>query len=146
MATQKRATNRRKSQRTPFGVPRKKLSVDGYHIPGYTLRFINDTDNRILDAVEGGYQHVSKDEIPNVGDKNVANVEGLGTVVCRRVGVKENGSAMYAYLMKIEEDIYNEDQQMKEEVLTNKEDSLMGGTDIENSYVPRGANHGITRD
>ena len=146
MAQAKRATSKRQSQRTPFGVPKSKLTINGATIPGYVLRWVNDTDNRILEAQEGGYSHVHKDEVPNIGDKNVVSVEGLGSVVCRVVGSDGRGNPMYAYLMKIDEELYREDQELKEELLTGKETELMQGSDIEGSYVPRGANHGITRE
>lgn len=146
MTQTKRHVKKRKQERTPFGVPRYKLTLNGYHIPGYKMRWVNDVDDQIFAATEGGYEHVSKDEVPNIGDRNVVSVEGIGSVVSKRVGAKENGEPMYAYLMKIEKELYDEDQELKEEQLTGREGDLMGGEDIENAYVPKGANHGITRD
>ena len=146
MAQTKRATSKRKNQRTPFGVPRSKLTINGAKIPGYMLRWINDQDNRILEAYEGGYEHVTKDEIPNIGDKNVVDMGDLGTVVSRVVGNHASGEPMRAYLMKIDQELYEEDQRLKEELMTDVEDYHIGGEGVENSYVPRGAQHGITRD
>jgi len=144
--TQTKRQSKRKSSRQPFGVPKSKLTINGAKIPGFTLRWINDQDNRILEAQEGGYQHVKKDEVPNIGDKNVVDMGDLGSVVSRVVGTLPGGGPMRAYLMKIEEDLYKEDQQLKREYETSVEDNLMGGEGVEKAYVPSGAQHGITRD
>jgi hypothetical protein len=70
-------------------------------IPGYHLHWVNDTAGRVAEAQQGGYVFVEPKE---VGDPSKE------TQIKRIVGAQEDGSALYAYLMKIEEEFYAEDQ------------------------------------
>lgn len=92
----------KREARVPFGVARSKLSVE-MELEGYHLHWVNDTPGRIHDAQRGGYAFVKPSEI---------GIEGTDTQVKRLVGTNEDGSSLYAYLMKIELQYYEEDQKV----------------------------------
>lgn len=121
----------RKRTRQPFGVPRLKLSVP-FEIPGYHLHWINDTTGRIQEALNGDYEFVDPKEV---------GVEGVdGRYQCL-VGTNEDGSAQIAYLMKIRQDWYDEDQKALSKVQDQFDDAIKQGkldsTPGDNRYVPR---------
>lgn len=89
-----------RAKRVPFGVSRTKLEVP-MHIEGYHLHWINDTAGRVIEAQNGGYTFVEPKEV---------GAPESGSQIKRLVGRNEDGSAMYAYLMKIEQRFYEEDQ------------------------------------
>lgn len=60
---------------------------------GYRRRWVNDTEDRVQMFIDGGYAHV-KDE--NGDDR-----------------VRRAGSGISAYLMEIDETLYNDDQESK---------------------------------
>lgn len=91
-----------RTSRVPFGVPRTKLDVP-MELPGKHLHWINDTPGRIMEAQRGGYEFVNPKEI-GIGDKE--------SKVKRLVGRNEDNTPMYAYLMKIDLDWYEEDQKV----------------------------------
>lgn len=97
--------NRAKKKRTPLGA-RNKLTFDGVE-KGYKYRFINDSDDRIKAAIEGGYEHVIADE--EAGDTRVAEASSMGSQVSKAVG---NNTT--AYLMRIPLEYYEEDQAAKQ--------------------------------
>lgn len=120
-----------RKQRIPFGVPRTKLSVSA-GIPGYHLHWINDVSGRIYGAQEGGYEYVAPKEV---------GAEGNETQVKRLVGTNEDGSPMFAYLMKIRQEWYEEDKAESQKVNDEIERAIKGGKLNEqsgdNRYVPR---------
>jgi hypothetical protein len=96
-----------KKERIPLGVPRKKL--DATPIPGYHLHWVNDYPGRVQEAIDGGYEFVHADET-KVNNFVTQGNSDLGTLVKRRVGVDEKGDGLFAYLMKIDEDLWMDDQ------------------------------------
>ena len=92
--------NRRKKNAT-FGGLNKKLDVDK-QIEGYHLHWLNDTPGRIAGALESGYEHVKEKEVFSYTDSE--------EFVKRHVGATDTGTSMVAYLMKIRQDWYEEDQ------------------------------------
>lgn len=90
----------KRDSRVPFGVARTKLEVP-MTIEGYHLHWVNDSAGRVMEAQRGGYTFVDPKEVGSPDE---------GSQVKRLVGKNEDGSAMYAYLMKIEEAFYREDQ------------------------------------
>ena len=86
--------------RKPFGTVEAKLAWPP--IPGYHLRWFNDTTGRIERAKEAGYEHVlGKD----------------GKPVTLTVGVAERGGAQGGFLMKIPDQFYDEDFARKQEAV-----------------------------
>lgn len=86
-----------------------KLKI-GHDIPGYHLHIINDTPGRIDAAIDNGYEFVSPDEVGGVGNNTVSrNTAVEGDKVRFLVGQLE-GQPLYAYLMKIKQEWWEEDQ------------------------------------
>lgn len=87
-----------------------KLKVDGT-IPGYHLHIMNDDRNRVEDALSGGYEFVAPTEIEGVSENVTSRNGDIGDSRVRfLVGTKDKGEPMYAYLMKIRTEWYEEDQ------------------------------------
>lgn len=131
-----------RKDRVPLGILRTKLRAD--QRDGYNRRWVNDKPGRLDDAVNAGYGFVAdpEDEL-RVGDGgDVAQIAGVGTVISRVVGTHEDGRPMRAYLMEIEKDLYDGDQEEKGRLLDEKEDSIRRGQDDkgrpgrEGRYVP----------
>ena len=94
-------------QRVPMSVPVQRLEVP--EIPGYHLHWINDYPGRVDAALDNGYEFVSAGEVGKTSF-NVGATEGQ---IKHSVGVQENGDPLYAYLMKIRQEWYDEDQSAK---------------------------------
>jgi hypothetical protein len=120
---------------------RTKLQVPA--IEGHKLRWINDVDGRPDRAIEGGYEFVMKDEVPKAigqGNLHQDNSDMNGRV--SRVVSKGKTTPIRAYLMKIRQEWYDEDQVAKEGVNRQIDEALRqgtpGGNAVENQYVPKG--------
>lgn len=105
-------------KRVPFGIPRAKLTVSN-QIQGFHLHWVNDEGGRIYQAQQGGYELVTPQE---VGD------ESTETSVKRLVGKQEDGSGLFAYLMKIRQDWYEEDQKASQEIQDQFDAAIKKGT------------------
>jgi hypothetical protein len=119
-----------RKSRKPFGVPRSKLSVEML-IPGYHMHWVNDTPGRIHEATSNDYEFVSPKEV---------GVEEKDSKIKRLVGTNEDGSAMYAYLMKIREEWYEEDQVESQKFQDSIDHQIRNGRieDTGGRYVPQG--------
>ncbi|MCX8125831.1 MAG: hypothetical protein N3E40_01625 [Dehalococcoidia bacterium] len=126
-------------ERVPLGIPRLKMQFP--ERPGYVRRIINDKPGRLEDAVAAGWQFVTY-ETPGYEDLSTATTAGLDSRVSRVVGVNDDGSPMRGYLMEIPEEIYNRDQELKEQFLRQKETGMRSGVDSygapgqDGRYVP----------
>lgn len=107
----------RRKERIPFGVPQSRLSVP-LQIPGYHLHFINDSPGRLQQAQLGGYTFVAPSEV---------GLGGTETQYRVLAGRNEDGSAMYAYLMKIEQEFYEEDQKLHQKTVDQFDDAIRRG-------------------
>jgi hypothetical protein len=107
----------------PFGTHEQKLSY--VPRPGYYRYWFNDVPNRIAQALEGGYTHV-------VGKD--------GKNVTRRVGIAQDGSALWAYLMEIQQEWYDEDMAAQQVEIEKVEAAMRRGAvpggNAEGQYVP----------
>ncbi len=119
-------TRRRKGS---FGGLNKKLAVD-HNIEGYHLHWLNDIPGRISGALEAGYEHVK--------EKEVYSYSKSEEFVTRHVGTTEKGDGMVAYLMKIRQDWYEEDQQDIQKQNDAFDEAIKRGTfeAPKNGYVP----------
>jgi len=141
MAKEKvKAERKGRKKRVPFGAHRTKLQVTD-EIPGYHLRWFNDQDGRIQRAEAGGYVHVTSDEVPMLGEG--ALHQGNTDVNSKVSKVVSRGEPVIrAYLMKIKQKYYDEDQQVKwakaDEVDQSMRSGQPGGNVVENQYVPKG--------
>ena len=97
-------------KRNVFNGTKQKLSVNR-QLPGFHLHIMNDTAGRIELAQENGYDFVSPEEVGGVANSVVSrNGDITGSKVRFLVGATEDGQPLYAYLMKIRQEWYDEDQ------------------------------------
>jgi hypothetical protein len=100
---------RAERKRNAFNATQAKLTVN-YDIPGYHLHIFNDEPGRIQTAIDGGYEFVTPAEVGGVKDSVTSGNTDLGDKVRFLVGSSEKGDGLYAYLMKIKQEWYDEDQ------------------------------------
>lgn len=133
MRNREEVTKEERTQRTPFGVPRRKMNIDAStmnRLNGRVPRWINDVENRISDAQSGGYEFVEGDV--RVGD--AATLADPDRRIKKQVGTNKNGSPRFAFLMAIKKEFYEEDQAKKEEHNMMVDNAIKGGN-------PTGLNH-----
>lgn len=127
-------------ERVPFGAQRSKLQVKD-KIKGYSLRWFNDIDGRIQRAEEGGYVFVQKNEVPRLGQGALHEDNSDVNSKVSKV-VSRGDPVIRAYLMKIKDSYYAEDQRSKEAVNAEIDKALRegtpGGNVVDNQYVPKG--------
>lgn len=104
--TRERAERPSRPSRTPINGTRNILKIKGQEA-GYMYRVVNDEGDRIAELESAGYELV-KDKSVQVGDRRVANPTQEGSPV--KVSV---GKGTQAYVMRIREDWYKEDQKAK---------------------------------
>lgn len=115
MATQdKTLTTKRTKRRTPIAGGRNVLTVQGKD-PDFVYRVVNDDGDRVSQFEDQGYEIV-KDSNIKVGDRRVANPSQSGSPV--EVSV---GGGKKAFVMRIQKDLYEEDQQAKQDYVNETE-------------------------
>lgn len=123
-------------RRGVFNGTTSKLSI-GRTIPGYHLHWINDYPGRITQALENGYEFVKPEEVNGtVGQNTDLSGEKLRHIV----GTDDSGNALYAYLMKIRQDWYDEDQAAIQHRNDIVDDAIRNGKNSQDTtgfYVPR---------
>lgn len=92
-------------QRTPVGT-RNILTVKNKD-PNYTYRVVNDEDDRIQQFKDAGYELVP-DDATSVGDRRASAASAIGSV--KEISV---GQGKKAFLMRIKNEWYQEDQARK---------------------------------
>lgn len=129
-------------ERGVFNGTTKKLSVMT-EIPGYQLRWFNDQDGRIEAAVgRAWWDFVTQEEIAlSDGNKVLERNSDVGNKVRMIVGTLDNGTPLYAYLLKIKKEWFEEDQQSSAKQIRDSEKEMVrnGGlnTDrIGEKYLP----------
>ena len=103
--------------------------------PNYHAHWMNDVPGRIETAVDNGYEFVTYAEVRSNG----VNYD-LGDKVKRLVGKSESGEPIYAYLMKIRMEWYEEDQGVIQDRLNGIDQAIRNGRptkDSEGFYTPR---------
>jgi hypothetical protein len=112
-------------------------------IEGFHLHWMNDERNRIDDALEAGYEFVKPEEVGGMSNNNVTsrNQELSKDKVRLLVGSTQEGP-LFAYLMKIRQDWYDEDQGSLHEKNDTVDAAIRGGktttgTSTDGFYVPR---------
>lgn len=105
------------NQSTPSGLPDgpmvrpdfsgRRLKLGARPIKGYHLCWINDTGTNVEENMAIGYTCVTRAEqgVPMLPGQTSDN---LGDSIRRPVGTQEDGSPMYAYLMKIPDLLFSE--------------------------------------
>lgn len=132
----------KRTRRAAFSGTESKMAVDKV-IPGFHLHWLNDYAGRIQQAVQGGYEFVTVGEIGGMVYSNVTDRNNdLGEKVRMSVGLDEKGGPLYAYLMKIPEDFYLEDQAALQARNDLVDEAIRRGkppgTKTEGFYIPEG--------
>lgn len=126
---------------------RRRASVGGHALklnapsrPGFSRRWVNDTDNRIADVGELGYDHVTDPSIQS---------SDTGSRISRLVGTKANGEPMRAYLMETPDELYAEGVAEKEAHNRQIDEAITAGVDSTGQIGPKSETYGhgsIKRD
>lgn len=112
-------------RRTPVG-QRNILTVSGKE-PGFQYRFVNDTADRIQEFLDNGWEKVPASDV-RVGDKRINSPTNVGTD-----SVASVGGGQKAYLLRIREDWYKEDQDAKQAQVDASE-ALMREKALDGNY------------
>jgi hypothetical protein len=118
---------KRKTVRASINGRRNKLTITGKE-PGFEYRIVNDSDDRILELQERGYEVVTHDA--SVGDKRVGIPKKEGSPIEISVG-----GGKKAYLMRIKKEWYDEDQAAKMSDIDATEDALKKTSDSDYGKV-----------
>ena len=106
-------TKPQQRKRVPVDIPHNPLEYperDGYH-----RHIFNDKPGRLERAMRGGYQFVTKDQIPGYMEPSLLSNKGeVDSRVSWVVGQEDNGTAIRGYLMEIPEADYQADQNIRE--------------------------------
>ena len=108
-------TNTR-AKRTPVG-QRNVLTVAGKE-PDFSYRIVNDTGDRIAQFLEAGYEFVDA-ATHRVGDKRVNSASPEGSKAQVSVGKGDK-----AFVMRIKNEWYEEDQKAKQKEIDRLEQSI----------------------
>ena len=133
----------RERVRNVFNATQAKLTVNK-QIPGYHLHIFNDEPGRIQTAIDGGWEFVTPDEVGGVKDSVTSGNTDLGDKVRFLVGTSEKGDGLYAYLMKIKEEWWQEDQAEIQKRNDRVDDAIRSGVNVasgtsaEGFYTPKG--------
>lgn len=104
-------------KRTPIN-GRNVLTVTGKE-PGYTYRVVNDVGDRIQQFLDAGYELVDGSAV-KVGDRRVDNASAEGSKA--QVSVGKTGEK--AFVMRIKDEWYKEDQVAKQAEVDRLEQSI----------------------
>lgn len=141
------------SKRIPMSLPIAKLAVPD--IPGYHLHWFLG-DMRVARALKAGYEFVDEDET-SLSDKSPSVGEGrdMGTRVSLIGGsdFDQRGQPERLYLMKLRNELWNDDQkelegrsaQMLEALRVGQVNAGEGG-DTSHRYVNESTNNQINRN
>lgn len=122
-STAERAT---RSKRQTFNGTEGKLRI-GNQIEGYHLHILNDSPGRIAQALAVGYEFVSPEEVGGTAVNVVSRNTDIGDKVRFLVGVSETNEPLYAYVMKIRQELYEEDQAALQSKSDAIDDAIRGG-------------------
>jgi hypothetical protein len=107
----------RRVRRTPIGT-RNVLTVTGKE-PGYEYRFVNDVGDRVQEFLDNGWELVPKKDV-RIGDKRLGQPDAAeGSKAAASVGRGQT-----AYVLRIREDWYKQDQAEKQEAVDATEAAM----------------------
>lgn len=86
--------------------------------PGFVRRWFNDSGNRIAEAEELGYEHVSDPEVEK---------HSLGSRISRRVGTSPDGKGQNAFLMECPDELYAEGDSEREAIHSRVDQAIVEG-------------------
>jgi hypothetical protein len=111
-------------RRNSIGVPRLTLAVK-FEIPGQHLCWMND-DGNVEQALDSGYEFVTRGETELEVGITPTNVD-ISDKIKQKVGTTQQGDVLYAYLMKIKQEWFEEDMQAIEAQNKQVEDAIASG-------------------
>ena len=123
-ATEVVRSQAQRPRRNNFGAPKLSMAVT-VEIPGYHLCWMNDNGN-VEEATEGGYEFVTKGETELENGVAPSNVD-MADKIKMKVVTMEGGAPLYAYLMKIRNEWYEEDMALIHQENKKIEDAIVGG-------------------
>lgn len=122
---------------------RRRAKVGGFSMkltaparPGYTRRWFNDSGNRLAEAEELGYEHVTETGL---------KTSSPGSRVSRLVGTQANGEPLHAFLMETPDELYAEGAAEKEAVARQVDEAITRGkatSDGQMSQIPESETYG----
>lgn len=115
-----------RSKRGSFNGTEGKLRI-GNQIEGYHLHIFNDTPGRIEQALQVGYEFVNPNEVGGTAVNVVSRNTDIGDKVRFLVGTDANNEPLYAYLMKIKQEFYEEDQNALQARVDAVDAAIKGG-------------------
>ena len=127
---------RKRRTKGMLGVQKQKMA---FNIPeGKVGRIFNGSwmkdPSRLQDAMDAGYRFATyKDGV--ITDDTAESVGEAGNNVTVKVGVNKDGSEIVGYLMLIDKEFYDEDQEIKQAVVDNTDSRIKRG-ELDNN-VPR---------
>lgn len=135
-----KATGRSRTRHSAFNGTEGKLKVN-QQIEGHHMYIFNDTPGRIDTALSSGYEFVHPDEVGGTSENVVSRNTDVGDKVRFLVGKAEDGGPLYAYLMKIKQEWWDEDQASLQE-RNNATDAAIKagrtpGQTTEGFYMPK---------
>ena len=116
MTSPTRGNRTTRTTRVPV-TERNILSVKGKE-PGYHYRIVNDAGDRIQQLQDAGYEFVDASTV-QVGDKRINSTSPEGTHA--QVSV---GGGVKAYVMRIKQEWYDEDQAAKQARVNQLEETI----------------------
>jgi hypothetical protein len=125
------------ARRNAFNGTQTKLGV-GNQIEGYHLHIFNDSPGRIDQALQAGYEFVSPDEVGGTATNVVSRNTDIGDKVRFLVGTDANNQPQYAYLMKIRNEFYEEDQNNLQARNDAIDTAIKGGKLTKEGMTPEG--------
>ena len=106
-------------RRTPLD-SRNRLAIKNKE-EGFTYRIVNDADDRVELLKEQGYEVCTTEQIGAIGNKRVDNTSSVGSVAHFSVG-----QGTKAVVMRIPNDWYKEDQEIKQQQVDAMESTMKG--------------------
>lgn len=142
-STPRERSTPQRNKRATFNGTEGKLRI-GHQIPGYHLHIFNDTPGRIEQALNVGYEFVHPDEVGGTAVNVVSRNTDIGDKVRFLVGTDANNEPQYAYLMKLRQEFYEEDQNALQSKNDAVDAAIRGGKNTgeghstDGFYTPQG--------
>ena len=139
------ATKLSNKTRIPMSVPQQRLAAP--EIPGYHCHWMRGTPDRLAQAQRAGYTFVSGEEAETnnfdlAGDPEDSGSTDLGSHVSQVASTSggdldPDGNAIRMYLMKLPQELWEEDQKLIGDRNDQIAANLRGDNLVENGYIPQ---------
>lgn len=125
-----------RKNRVPAGIPGINMSFPPRE--GYTRRVVVDRPGRLDKFYGGGWRYVTESQLDeqNPGRLKAATREGVDSRVSQVVGSNKDGSPQHGFLMEIPTELYDEDQEAKQDKINRLEGGLRQGKDADGGSGP----------